>query len=65
MKTYTIFDVAKLSRVSVSTVSRYFANSGKLRDENKDSIDAVISKTGYYPNLNARALGRLNGNKRR
>jgi LacI family sucrose operon transcriptional repressor len=62
MKANSIVDVAELAGVSTSTVSRYF-NDGNVGLDLKKKIDKVVEKTGYQPNINARALGRLNGKR--
>lgn len=64
-RTYNITDIAKMAKVSVASVSRFFSNSGKMRDAIRISIEKVVNKTGFYPNSNARALGKLNGHKNR
>ena len=64
-KTYNIFEIAQMAKASISSISRYFTNPGKMRNSLKKRIDVVIEKTGYYPNPNARALGKLNGSSRR
>lgn len=50
----TIRDVAKLSRTSVGTVSR-FLNSGSCHPTRRKRIEEAIRSLGYVPNLNARA----------
>jgi len=51
----TIKDVAKHSGLSMATVSKYL-NGVKVKEANKRSIDAAISKLGYSPNVLARGL---------
>jgi len=51
----TINDVAKESRLSVGTVSRYL-NGAKLKQVNNDSIEAAILKLGYRSNGLARSM---------
>lgn len=64
-KTYNITDIANMANVSVSSVSRYFTDTGQMRVGTKTRIAKVVNKTGFYPNVNARALGKLNGHKKR
>lgn len=52
----TIRDIAKLSGVSVATVSRILNNSGKVSQETRAIVEKVISETGYHPNQVARTL---------
>lgn len=50
-----IHDIAKLSGVSKSTVSRYL-NGGSISDRTRDKIDKVVKETGYAPNQFAQSL---------
>ncbi|MEG0051134.1 MAG: LacI family DNA-binding transcriptional regulator [Terrisporobacter sp.] len=52
----TIKDVAKLSGVSISTVSRVINDSKPVTDEVKQRVLNVIKETGYVPNPLARSL---------
>ncbi len=52
----TIRDVAKLTGVSVSTVSRYLNKSGYVNAETEQLIKAAIEKLNYAPNQVARGL---------
>ena len=54
----TISDIAKLSGVSVATVSRVINNKGYVKDETRKKIEAVIEENGYRPNAVARSLTR-------
>lgn len=51
----TISDIAKLSGVAKSTVSRYL-NGGSVSEATKKKIEHVIKETGYIPNTFARSL---------
>lgn len=50
-----IIDIAKLSGVSKSTVSR-FLNNGYVSEENKSKIQKVIDETGFIPSSYAKTL---------
>ncbi|MCW8327721.1 substrate-binding domain-containing protein [Photobacterium sp. SDRW27] len=52
----TIKDVAKEAGVSVATVSRVINKSPKASKASIESVTAAMSKLGYRPNANARAL---------
>jgi LacI family transcriptional regulator len=52
----TIRDVAKLSGVSVATVSRFINKSGYVNTETEEKIKESIKKLNYTPNSLARAL---------
>ncbi|WP_160725186.1 LacI family DNA-binding transcriptional regulator [Bacillus sp. USDA818B3_A] len=51
----TIADIARLSGVAKSTVSRYL-NGGSVSDLTKKKIERVIKETGYIPNTFAQSL---------
>jgi LacI family transcriptional regulator, sucrose operon repressor len=51
----TISDIAQLSGVAKSTVSRYL-NGGSVSDATKKKIERVIKETGYIPNTFAQSL---------
>ncbi|MEH7418999.1 LacI family DNA-binding transcriptional regulator [Neobacillus drentensis] len=51
----TIADIAQLSGVAKSTVSRYL-NGGSVSDLTKKKIERVIKETGYIPNTFAQSL---------
>jgi LacI family transcriptional regulator len=55
-RTATIQDVAKASKVSVSTVSRVLNGKVDVASDTQDRILAVISKLGYTSNLAARSM---------
>lgn len=52
----TIKDVAKEAGVSVATVSRVINKSPKASAASIDAVTQAMSKLGYRPNANARAL---------
>jgi LacI family transcriptional regulator len=52
----TINDIARLAAVSKKTVSRVINRSPLLHEETRARVEAVIRKTGYVPNPQARAL---------
>jgi LacI family transcriptional regulator len=54
----TIRDVARLSNVSVGTVSKALNNSGSLRQETRDRVIAVAQELGFRPNDLAQSLHR-------
>lgn len=51
-----IYEIAKLSGVSIATVSRVINNSPKVNAETKERILSVIESVGYVPNAFARGL---------
>lgn len=54
-KKLTIKEIAELSGVGKSTVSRFF-NEGYVSDSSKEKIEKVIAEFGYTPNLFARGI---------
>lgn len=56
MKKYSMKDIAKLSNVSVATVSRVINKNGRFSEETKDKVMKVIKETGYQPNFSAKSL---------
>ena len=54
----TIHDVARLSKVSVGTVSKALNKNGNLRQETRDNVIAVAKKLGFRPNDLAQSLHR-------
>lgn len=52
----TIKDVAKIARVSPSTVSRVIADHPRISQETKERVRAAMGELGYYPNAIARSL---------
>lgn len=49
-------DVARLAGVSQATVSRVLHDSPKVRQETRQRVLDALARTGYTPNLNARAM---------
>ena len=52
----TIKDVARMSGVSISTVSRVINDSKPVSSNIRDRVFKVIEETGYVPNPVARSL---------
>lgn len=52
----TIKDVARLSGVSISTVSRVFSGAANVKDESKQKVLAAVKELNYHPNEIARSL---------
>lgn len=52
----TIKDVASLSGVAVSTVSRVLNGSSKISDATKERVMRAVEELGYMPNTAARCL---------
>lgn len=55
-KTATIYDVAKLSGMSVSTVSRVINNSPNVSEKTRKKVEQAIRKTHFSPSSLARAM---------
>lgn len=53
---YTIKDIASISGVSKSTVSRVISNTGYVSSEARQKVLAAIEKLHYKPNALARAM---------
>jgi LacI family gluconate utilization system Gnt-I transcriptional repressor len=54
--TYTNRDIARMARVSVVTVSRYFNSPSQVSDELRARVSKVIQETGYVPSQVAKRL---------
>lgn len=52
----TLKHVADLAGVSTSTVSRVVSGKNMVAQDLKEKVEKAIKKTGYTPNINARAL---------
>jgi len=52
----TIRDVAKISGVSPSTVSRVISNNPRISDETKKRVRKAMKTLGYHPNAIAQSL---------
>lgn len=58
----TIKDIARLSGVSITTVSRVLNNRPDVSAESRRKVEAVIESTNYIPNNSARELVRTGSN---
>lgn len=56
MKKYSIKDIARLSGVSVATVSRVINDNGRFSEETRKKVLKVIEETGYKMNFSAKTL---------
>lgn len=56
MKKYTILDIARLSGVSKSTVSRVINNESGVKEETKNEVLRVIKEYNFSPSKSAREL---------
>lgn len=52
-----IYDIAKLSGVSIATVSRVVNGSPRVSEKTKQKVLAVMEESEYTPNVFARGLG--------
>ena len=52
-----IYDIAKLSGVSIATVSRVLNGSDRVSEQTKMKVESVMNENGYQPNAFARGLG--------
>ena len=52
----TIKDIARMSGVGVSTVSRVINNTGFTSEATRQKVQAVIDEVGFVPNSSARNL---------
>ena len=52
----TLRDVAKLSGVSIKTVSRVVNHQGEISEPTRQRVQAAIERSGYRPNILARSL---------
>lgn len=55
-KKLTILDIAKLSGVGKSTVSRVLTNDPKVKPETRAKVEKVIAESGYVPSKSAQAM---------
>jgi LacI family transcriptional regulator len=58
LKRPTIFDVARLAGVSITSVSRVINNSKKVKESVRDKILDAIKKLDYQPSTIAQGLAR-------
>jgi len=56
MKMITIYEIAKLAKVSPATVSRALRNSPKISTKTKEKIWKIAKELDYVPNITAREL---------
>ncbi len=52
----TIYDVAKLAGVSITTVSRFLNNPDKVHSDTREKVVAAIDALKFVPKVEARAL---------
>ncbi len=52
-----IYDIARMSGVSIATVSRVMNGSEKVSEKTRKKVMDVIGKVGYTPNVFAQGLG--------
>lgn len=52
----TVIDVAREAGVSPSTVSRIVTGTARVSDKKRKSVEAVIARMGFVPNMMARGL---------
>ncbi len=55
-----IVDIAKMAGVSVGTVDRVIHNRGRVSEENRKKVQAILEMVHYQPNLMARSLASKN-----
>lgn len=60
--TVTISDIAKIAKVSQSTVSRVLNNSGYVKEDTKKKVELVIKELNYTPSAIARSLSKRESN---
>lgn len=51
-----IVDIAQMAGVSVGTVDRVIHNRGRVSEENRKKVNAVLENVNYQPNMMARSL---------
>ncbi|KJY82349.1 trehalose repressor [Vibrio galatheae] len=55
-KKLTILDIARLSGVGKSTVSRVLTNDPKVKPETRAKVEQVIEESGYVPSKSAQSM---------
>lgn len=55
-KNYSMKDIARLSGVSIATVSRVINNNGRFSEDTRKKVEKVIEETGYQMNYSAKSL---------
>lgn len=58
----TLYDVAKLAKVSPKTVSRVFNESHLVKEETRLRVSAAVKELDYYPNAIAASLKKQRSN---
>ncbi|MCS3434284.1 LacI family DNA-binding transcriptional regulator [Klebsiella sp. BIGb0407] len=56
MKTATVYDIARIAGVSVSTVSRILTGSAKVSKDKRSAVERAIEELDFRPNLMAQSL---------
>ena len=56
MRRIGMYEIAKLSNVSIGTVGRALNGKGRISEETRQRVLQVAKQLGYTPNLAARAL---------
>ena len=51
-----IADIARMTGISAGTVDRVLHNRGRVSDEKREKVEAVINQMNYKPNVFARSL---------
>ena len=59
----TIYDVAKISCVSISTVSRVLNSPDKVNIKTRERVMAAIDQLGFVPRADARARAMRSTNR--
>ncbi len=55
-KKLTIHDIAKLSGVGKSTVSRVLTNDPKVKPDTRERVEKIIAESGYVPSKSAQSM---------
>lgn len=55
-KKLTILDIARISGVGKSTVSRVLTNDPKVKPETREKVERVIAESGYVPSKSAQLM---------
>ncbi|MCE2595453.1 trehalose operon repressor TreR [Motilimonas cestriensis] len=56
IKKLTIVDIARLSGVGKSTVSRVLTNDPKVKPETRQKVERIIAESGYVPSKSAQSM---------
>ncbi len=57
-KKHTIYDVARIANVAISTVSRVLNDSPYVSEDTKKRVQQAINELDFRPQVNARKLAR-------